>query len=172
MQIHIQPLDRWSWERHADAIMRIEADSYEPTRRDSREFFSDIVARPRSVCATAAAGGEIAGFCFGAALESFPEVRGTQTDPEWGKGTTVYSADLTVAARFRGQGIARRLKSAQLDLARHLGYQYFAGRNRVGLAEQMWRINCEFNAYQVQYLKDDYDDEFEPRDCIYYHIDL
>jgi len=152
--------------------MQIEVESYEPIRRDSRTFLAEIVARPRSVCLVALANEQVMGFCFGAALESFPQVGGTQSDPSWGKENTVYAADLTVNPAFRAQGVATKLKSAQLHYARELGYVDLAGRNRVGLAQHMWHINQRLGAYQVQYLKNEYDDDLEPKDCIYYHIDL
>ncbi len=152
--------------------MDIEEASYEPSRRDSREFLEAIVEDPRGVSLVALAGREVAGFCFGGPLEAFAEVRGTQTDPNWGAGNTLYSADVTVAALYRGHGVARQIKAAQIERARALGYRYLAGRNRVGLAERMWRINRAFGAYQIQFLRNSYSDGLEPRDCIYYHIDL
>ncbi len=78
----------------------------------------------------------------------------------------------SVAARIRGLAIGRRLKGEQLTMARALGYGFCPGRNRAGLAAAMWHINRALGAYGVRYLRDGYDDELEPRDCIYSHIDL
>lgn len=172
MNITIQGLDAQTWEQHAAAIMRVEKASYEPARQDSLEFLAKVVKHPRGVSMVALADDVVAGFCFGGPLEVFPEAPGAQTDPNWGQGNTLYSADVTVAAPYRGQGIGRQLKAAQIARARALGYRFIAGRNRVQLAERMWQLNQAFGAYQVQYLKNSYDDGREPRDCIYYHIDL
>lgn len=172
VHIELQELGAQTWARYAQAIMDIEGASYEPSRRDSREFLRAIVKDARGVSLVALADTEVAGFCFGGPLEAFADVHGAQTDPNWGEANTLYSADVTVAAPYRGHGIARQLKAAQIECARTLGYRYLAGRNRVGLAERMWRINRAFGAYQVQFLRNSYNDGLEPRDCIYYHIDL
>jgi len=169
---HLKELDNSNWEKYKEQIMQIEKDTYEPARQDSCEFFSKIIHEPKSVSLIALHGDEVVGFCFGAPLESFPQVQGTQTDPEWNNSTIFYSADVTVAAKYREKGIALQLKQQQLKRARALGYRYVAGRNRVGLADTMWRLNAKFGAYQIQFLKNSYRDDLKPNDCIYYHINL
>ena len=47
-----------------------------------------------------------------------------------------------------------------------------AGRNRIGLADAMWRLNQRFGARSLRVIRDTYPDGPPPRDCIYYHIDL
>lgn len=152
--------------------MRVEEATYEAGRRDSRAYFSAMIERPRSVCVVAFADSELAGFCFGAALEDFLEVHGVRADANWGQCNTLYSADLTVAPGCRGQRTGLRLKEAQIQHARSYGYRYIAGRNRVGLADPMWRLNQKVGAYRVQLLENSYMDGPEPRDAIYYRIDL
>ena len=172
MKLDIYILNGSGWRRHADAIMRVEEGTYEQGRRDSRDYFSAMIERPRSVCLVAITNSEIAGFCFGASLEDFPEVRGIRADANWGQGNTLYSADLTVAPDYRGKGIGLRLKEEQIRHARSYGYRYITGRNRVGLADPMWRLNQKVGAYHVQLLRDSYIDGPDPRDAIYYRIDL
>jgi GNAT superfamily N-acetyltransferase len=170
--ISIRRLDQSSWADFEDRIMRIEDESYEPARRDHREFFARIVGQPRAVTLVALRDDAVLGFCFGAPLESFPEVDGTWSDPEWSRGTTLYCADVTVSGAYRGRGIGFLLKRSLLEEARQLGYRYVAGRNRVGMAAAMWRLNRRLGAYQVQWLERSYRDRLQPSDCIYYHIDL
>lgn len=165
-------LDRNSWARFRDAVAVIENAVYEPARRDSIEVLEAIVLHPRGVSVVAHELGAVAGFCLGAPLEHFPHVNGVTDDPNWGDGNTLYSADITVVERYRGKGIARRLKAYQLDAARGAGYRFVAGRNRVGYADTMWAINRALGAVEIVYLENDYPDDRTPNDCRYYHIDL
>ncbi len=168
----IELLDRIKWEKYAREIMRIEEESYEPARRDSRQFFARTIRAPRGVSLVSLRGEQVVGFAFAGPLELFPEVQGAQTDPEWGKFSTLYSADVTVAAPYRGQGIGFQLKKRQTEQARALGYRFVAGRNRVALASAMMRITAAFGAYQVQYFDNGYGSGVEPGGSVYYHIDL
>ena len=170
--IQLQRLNGGNWPRYRAAIETLEGAAYEPARRDSIEHLERVVLHPRGVSVLALADQAIAGFCLGAPLESFPTVSGVRSDPHFGAGDTVYSADTAVAAPFRGRGIARQIKAMQLTIAREEGYAFLAGRNRVGLADAMWKINRAFGAYQVQYLQNDYPDDIKPNACIYYHIRL
>lgn len=173
MHTQIQLLDRDAWCEYADAIMWVEAAAFPPSVRHTREFLGAIVQEERSASVVALLRHRVAGFCFGGPLESFPQKKGTGTDPNWGRHNTLYAADLAVAPDYRGQGLGRHLKEAQIRLAKELGYEFIAGRNRVVVADAVWRINRALGAYQVQYFVDDYaDDGLGPRDCIYYHIDL
>jgi GNAT superfamily N-acetyltransferase len=165
-------LDAGNWARQRDAIVRIEAMSYEPARRDSPETLEALAHDPRGACYVATVAGAVIGFCLGGPLESFADVGGVTADPAYGLGVALYAADLTVTHAHRGRRIARTLKHAQLDLARELGYRVVAGRNRVGLADAMWRLNVSLGAREIARIVDAYPDGPEPREALYYHIEL
>jgi choline kinase/GNAT superfamily N-acetyltransferase len=169
----IQPLDRHGWRKYADAIMAVEAAAFPPSIRHTREYLAAILQNEKSASVIALVGHGVAGFCFGGPLEAFPQKKGTRTDPNWNRHNTLYAADLAVAPDCRWQGLGFQLKEAQIRLAKEIGYEFIAGRNRVAVADAVWRINRALGAYQVQYLVDDYDEDgLGPRDCIYYHIGL
>ena len=134
MEITVERLEPSNWAKYCGQIRRIEEASYEESRRDLLEYLRGIVQKPCSECFVALQGKKVVGFCFGASLETFPNVEGTRTDPEWNKKTTFYSADVTVDSSYRRKGIAAKLKQSQLDRARSRGYRFVAGRNRLGVA--------------------------------------
>ena len=168
----IAPLDAESFEAHAAEIDRIEEASYEPSRRDALDLLARLAAEPRGACHLALVAGRVAGFVLGAPLERFGHVAGVERDNTLGQGLTLYVVDLTVAAEHRGRGIARALKMAQLDTARTLGYRWVSGRNRVGLADAMWRLNVSLGARELYRIDDAYPDGPPPRQAIYYQITL
>jgi len=92
--------------------MAIEVESYEATRRDSFAYFDTIVQMSRSASLLAIADRSVAGFCFGGPLEEFAQTGGVRSDPRWGRNDALYAADLTVAAPYRGLGVAQALKHA------------------------------------------------------------
>ena len=165
-------LDATRWTEHAPAIMAIEVESYEATRRDSFAYFDTIVQMSRSASLLAIADRSVAGFCFGGPLEEFAQTGGVRSDPRWGRNDALYAADLTVAAPYRGLGVAQALKHAQIERAATLGYRIYAGRNRVGLADAMWHINRAAGAREIRRITDAYADDLGPHSAIYYHIDL
>ena len=168
----IAPLDADAFEARAAEIDRIEGASYEPSRRDALGHLADLAAEPRGACHLATVGGEVAGFVLGAPLERFGHVAGVERDATLGQGLTLYSADLTVAPEHRGRGIARALKRAQLETARALRYRWVCGRNRVGLADAMWRLNVSLGARELYRIENAYPDGPPPRQAIYYRIAL
>ncbi|MFQ6025967.1 MAG: GNAT family N-acetyltransferase [Dehalococcoidia bacterium] len=172
MDIKIVRLSPRNWLKYCDQIDRIEEASYEAARKDSISYLHSILLKPGSRCFVAVCQGKAVGFCFGASLEAFPDVDGTRTDPEWNKGTTFYSANLAVDSKYRRRGIASALKQRQIQETRSQGYSFLAGRNRVGLAEGMIELNASLGAYEVQRIANYYQDDLDPKDLTYYHIDL
>lgn len=165
-------LDEANWPLYAERILAVEHASYEPSRRGDRKFFDAIVRHPGGASFMFLREEEVAGFCFGAALEAFESTQGARTDPQWGKGTTFYSADLTVASSHRHRGLGHALKAIQIRSARELGYRYVVGRNRVGLGDAVLRINVGFGARRIQFFDKGYADDLEPAGAVYYQIDL
>ena len=79
---------------------------------------------------------------------------------------------MCVTRQFQGQGIGRRLKRTQIEKARTLGYRIVSGRNRVGMADTMWKLNQSFRANIIEVMNDVYKDGLTPDQSIYYHIQV
>ena len=152
--------------------MAIEEECFEPARRGTADSLGAVLAEDRSIGAITLHGEHVVGFCLGGPLELFPEMVWAREDPEFGLETTLYAADLIVSPSRQGQGIGAAMKARQIERARSAGYKCVSGRYRVGLAEGMRRISSNLGAHQVQYLPDSYFDDLEPRDAVYYRIDL
>ena len=140
----------------ASHIKRLEEESYEPARRDSLAYLRTLVEAADSVCLVAEDPTGLLGIAFAAPLELFGDQDGPLQDPHRGRNDTLYSADITVSPRARRRGLGRRLRVSVLGEALKLRdeharprYAYVTGRNRVGRAEAMWRINQAFGAYEV-----------------------
>jgi len=100
--------------------------------------------------------GTLVAACIGFPLEHQAELDGPRQDPALGRGDTFYSADVTVHADHRGEGVGRALKEAQvaavMGAKRPDGgtrFAFMTGRNRVGVTAAMGRLNAEFGAWQV-----------------------
>lgn len=140
-------------------VIEIEEEVYEPARRDAPEwlalaFDEDGVA----VVAEALVDGEwlVVGSGLGAPLERCTKAAGPSTDPRLGRGDTMYSLATTVAPAFRGLGLGREVKLAQLRAAsarrRADGtrrYLHATGRNRIGHSLSMRNLNRSLGAYEV-----------------------
>ena len=172
MTMHYDNLDSGNWAHWHEAILDLETEAYEASRRDRPETLQKIICDPHGASLAAIDGDRLAGFCLGAPLELFAHVRGPAEDSGRGDMTVLYSADTCVSPTYRGKGVGRELKTRQLTLARSVGYQLIAGRNRAGLANAMWQLNRSLGARAVHIIEKDYGDGIEPDICIYYHIKL
>ncbi|HEY4000160.1 MAG TPA: aminotransferase class III-fold pyridoxal phosphate-dependent enzyme [Candidatus Xenobia bacterium] len=167
-QIDVAFLDGRLWREYQPQIMAIEEAAYQPAHRDTAGFFETILGMPRHVALVALLGDVVVGFTFAGPLEYFAWVRGCDVDPEQGHNTCLFSADVTVAPAFQGQGIGQRLKDTQLAQARAFGYRAVRSRNPVGVDGTMGTINRAFGAIEVAWLADDYGEEKVP--CLYSSI--
>ena len=172
MAYRILDIGSYDWPLWSGQVMVIEEECFESARRGTADSLATILAEDRSIGAITLQGEHVVGFCLGGPLELFPEMEWAREDAEFGRETTLYAADLIVAPSRQGQGIGAALKTHQVERARSARYKYIAGRYRVGLAEGMGHISSKLGAYQVQYLRDSYADDLEPRDAVYYRIDL
>ncbi len=154
-----------------DQVMVLEAEAYEPARRETPAGLTGFAELPGFIGhIILAPGGELAAFSMGAALEGFPGVDGCNSDPTWGQGTSFYSLEMLAGAGFRGQGLGRVLKSAQLDAAYQAGFDWVVGRNRVGGTREMAPLNRSVGAHLVQRLDGQYGEPEGQSD--YYRIPL
>jgi GNAT superfamily N-acetyltransferase len=157
---------------YADDICALEGEVYEPARRLSRAEMLRIARDPQGLAVVALAAGDLAGLAFAGPLEWFGDVPGTLQDPEWGRGTALYSADVTVSPKFQRAGVGRRLKLWQIENARSAGYRYIVGRNRMVLAQAMIALNASLGAQACYYLSNTYRDGIDPDVSMYYKIPL
>jgi len=168
----IEALNPENWPFLKADILAIESSTYEPSRRDSPDFLEKIVTHPKSLSLIARINNETAGFCLGAPLDLFSHVRGPREDTEPLPSRVLYSADTCVCSQFRRQGVGRALKQQQIQLAQQAGFQAITGRNRAGLAQDMWRLNRSLGARAFHIIENDYNDDLTPNLCIYYRINL
>jgi len=152
------------------AILALETRTYEPARRDPearlRAGLEDADGVAIVAERTIDGRKELVGYAIGVALERVPEIQGPDQDPARGTGDTIYSVALTVDASVRGTGLGRRLKHAQLraaiDKKKADGsprYRYCSGRNRVGAADAMVRLNEALGAHTIFSFDRAYDSE-------------
>ena len=139
-----------------DAIMAIEAEVYEPVRRDTREHLATAFEAGGIAIVAQDSAGHVVGSTLAAPLERFEHVQGCGGDPTFGEGTTLYSAATTVAPSAHGQGIGMRLKAAQLDAARP-AFRFITGRNRVGETAAMNRLVRRLGGANVAELTGQYE---------------
>ncbi len=164
------------------AITALEEEVYEPARRDPHEKLAMAFEEGGVAIVAEEPDGEggrrLVGYALGAPLERFAEVGGPDRDPFLGRGNTLYAMALTVAPSHQGRGLGRRLKEAMLraaeacrcaDGARR--YRHCSGRNRVGAAEAMWRLNRSLGAYEVTRVRGAYEDD-EASEARYYRMPL
>ncbi len=146
------------------AIEALQAEAYEPERRDGEDKLRKVAAEGLGLVATDGEGGPVVGCCFGGPIENFSYVVGPDRD-RWaaapgaggGKGgVAFYSADLTVAEAARGRGVGRLLKQAQLDWAAAHGFRFATSRNRVNAAESMSALNRALGGYEVARFEGEY----------------
>ncbi|MDG2185746.1 MAG: GNAT family N-acetyltransferase [Mariniblastus sp.] len=164
-------LNRDSYTDYREQILALQTEVYEPARQSSAEEFDAIFQSADPVALLLLAEGRIAGMGLAGPIAQFPEVRGISTDPYRSDPNTLYMVDVTVREEYRG-GIGKLIKQAITLLAQQHGFQAIHGRNRDRLARGMWSINLSLGSFELQHLVDDYPDQGEFRDCIYYRCPL
>ncbi len=165
--ISVRLLDRVSFPRYREKILRIQAEVYEPARQTPGEDFDRIFAAERPLAIVVEKSGAIIGMAFAGPLNQFTLVHGVSSDPLREHVDAAYMVDATVMTPYRG-GLGRILKQAIVLLAIAKGYRTIHGRNRDRLARGMWAINLSLGSYVTRHLKGDYNDREPFRDCLYY----
>ena len=69
----------------------------------------------------------VAGFYIAEPLEKISTVPGLDNGTSLSVGWALYAADTCVSRLFQGRGIGRKLKRAQIEQARTLGYPTIVG---------------------------------------------
>jgi RHH-type transcriptional regulator, proline utilization regulon repressor / proline dehydrogenase / delta 1-pyrroline-5-carboxylate dehydrogenase len=173
----IEQLDRTSWRALQPAIAALQAQCYEPARRDDLDEFCEWLDDDAIYFAALTPTGDLAGITVAFPLEREPSLDGPAHDGTLGQHRTLYSAEVAVDAAHRGKGLGRALKDAQVaaamsavDADGQLRYDFVTGRNRVGETDTMMGINEVYGAYEVSRHYAQYG---EPDGvCSYYRIPL
>ncbi len=161
-----------NYDKYRDKIIQIEEEVYEPLRRTEIEEFDIAIEAPNGVALAINFQGKMAGITFGAPLKRYPTHRGVRRDPFYDDIDSVYMLDVTVHPEFQGMGLGRILKYAFCLYSLEKGVNRIEGRNRDRLARGMYAINLALGARELMYLEEDYLDDEEFRDAIYYTIPL
>jgi RHH-type transcriptional regulator, proline utilization regulon repressor / proline dehydrogenase / delta 1-pyrroline-5-carboxylate dehydrogenase len=151
-------------------ILALETRAYEPARRDPESRLRAGFVEPDAVAIVAerSVGDQrvVVGYAIALPLEQVAEIMGPDRDPARGRHDSIYSAALTVDPDLQNSGLGRRLKHAQLRAARDKKgpdgkprFRFCVGRNRVGVADAMSRLNDELGAHTIFTLENVYDRE-------------
>lgn len=166
-----------------DDIMALEARLYEPARRDPREKLAQACG-PDGVVVVVEhqdpASGEwkAVGSALGCPIEAISTtIDGPGEGPMRGLNNTLYSLALSVDPAHQGVGLGHTLKCAQLRAAAAKRnpdgtprYAFVTGRNRLGNASAMVRLNRRLGANVVAVYDHQYGDP-QGR-ALYYRIPL
>jgi RHH-type proline utilization regulon transcriptional repressor/proline dehydrogenase/delta 1-pyrroline-5-carboxylate dehydrogenase len=155
-------------------LLELEARVYEPARQDPPDRLRLGFEDPHGIAILAelrdGEAWKLVGYSIAAPLERVPDVAGPDRDPARGRGDTLYSVALTVDPAMQGAGIGRRLKREQLAIARTISrddgtprYRWVTGRNRVGHADAMTRLNDSFGAFTALVLDKQYGEDAQAR---------
>lgn len=178
--IKIEKLSKDNFLSFSSEIIRIENSAYEKGRRDTLDSLQSWLAQPYSLglILKCFINNEeiIGGYAVGGPIEH-ATADGCIEDPIRAHADVFYSADITLDARVRGLGLGRLLKEEQVRqvaaMKKNDGkarYQFMAGRNRVGFAGAMTRINETLGAYTVKVYDNQYGDP--KAQAAYYHLPL
>ena len=165
-------IDSSNYSKYRDKIIQFELEVYEPSRRTPIEDFDVAIEAPRGVALAVEFKGEVVGMAVGAPLKRYPTHRGVRRDIHFDNLNAVYMLAVTVGPEFQGMSLGRILKYGFSLFALRNGVEFIAGRNRDKIARGMLGINLALGAYEQIHLYEDYQDDEEYRDVIYYTIPL
>lgn len=178
--VKIIELNYESFVSYVAEIEKIEKNTYEAGRKDSMETLHNWLKHKDSLGLLLLCklnGQEIVGgYAIGGPLEH-SHVDGPLDDPNRNKNNSFYSANITLCQSVRGHGLGTKLKHAQLaklskmkNADNNPRYYFLTGRNRLGFATAMTKINQHLGAYTVKIYQHQYKDE--DAEAIYYRIPL
>ena len=170
----IDVVDKNNYSEFRDRILAMQNAVYEPLRQTPPSEFDLLFddekdIGPISIVVTVDQ--QIIAMAFCGRLALFAQERGVTQDPCFDDDKAYYMVDLTVVEKHRG-GLGRCMKNAIAMLALSKGVASIHGRNRDRLARGMWAINLSLGGFETQHLHNDYQDDQEHRDCLYYQLPL
>ena len=160
-----------NWSNFRESVRQLQTAVYEPARQTAIEKFDLVVSDPEGLGLVVQFDDEVVGIAFAGPVALFPDERGTLQDPFRENRRVMYMLDVTVLPEQRG-ALGRALKQGLTLLAASRDCEAIHGRNRDRLAGAMWAINLGLGSYELMHLVDDYPDQEEFRDCIYYRCPL
>lgn len=161
-----------NYQNFESMIEKIEQRNYEPARQTDIENFKKAAHSKKGICLALMKSGELVGLCCSAPLYTLPFDRGVRIDPYFNSDHALYVMDATIDHSLQGKGLGRMLKMAATLIATSHKVERLQGRNRDQIAQAMLKINLSLGAYPQAYFEDDYKDEGQNRDVIYYTLPL
>ena len=171
-QLRFEVLNVRNYSQYREQISALQKVVYEPVRQTPMCEFDQAFNDHDGFGVVILDGSNLIGLSVCSPMECFANVSGIRNSSNYGKKNTLYSADITVAEGYRGAKLGSFLKYSQLLQGFSRGYNSIEGRNRDRLATGMLAHNFSVGGLPLQYLAEDYKDQEEYRDCIYYRTDL
>lgn len=148
-------------------VLALEAEVYEPERRDPPEKLRKAFDHPDGVVVLAEVRRgdrwELVGFSMGVPLEEIQGVDGVAEDAHYGAGDTLYALTTTMSPKARGLGLGMGVKVGSIRAAAAVRradgsprYRWISGRNRLGSTAAMMRINRRLGADIIAVLSGQY----------------
>ena len=157
---------------HMAAIKKLQRNAYEPSRQTPIEDFRAGVMNSSSVAVGLKVGKELVGLSVAVPLSLFAGKRGICQDTHLHNSDTLYFMDTTVSYSHQRQGLGSVLKCIALLMAKRRGVKFIRGKNRVGLALSMLKVNLSLGSYEHSYLPAYYQDDLSVGDSWYYTCPL
>lgn len=180
----VQEISPENYAQFRQQILDMQSLVYEPARQTPAEEFDSLfnpehlrhqtessVIEREPLGLAVLQGDQIVAMAFAGPLDRFTCERGVSEDPFLNDPMTYYMVDLTVVEAHRGR-LGRLMKNALTLLAMQKHADAVHGRNRDRWARGMWAINLSLGSYEIQHLANDYPDDDEFRDCIYYRCPM
>ncbi len=139
----IREVSRRGYAAEVAAMIRIEAEIFEPERREPEARI--VACIEEGVAQVACIQDSIVGYALALPLEAVSETPGPAQDAQLGSGTSAYAVAMGVVPAWRRQGLGSALKRAQLDALRER-FRFLCGRQRWPEAAAMLRVNTAFGA--------------------------
>jgi len=150
-------------------IINIENELYEKSRQTDIEKFELAANQDTSFCfAITNKDDKLIAITFSGLLSLFPNENGIKEDIDFNKKNSLYMLDTSVVKEYQNMSLGKILKYLNYLKAFSNNIKSISGRNRDQYASSMLSVNLSLGAIEQFYLKDDYSDNLEFKDCIYY----
>lgn len=159
-----------NFENYRDKIISLEKEVYEPIRQTDISKFELTAKNPEAIAVIFEKDNQICAMSFAGPLSIYPYESGVRKDPNFNDPKSLYMIDTTSSPTWRAKGLGYLVKSCIKMLALAKGITRINGRNRHILAEKMWKLNLGLGAFEQGYFEEDYLDDEDHRDVVYYSI--
>lgn len=113
------------WNALQSEILKIEDESFPPSLADSEKDLCMVVYSPTGIFLVLSLthSHKVIGYIAADLLENFPDIPGTDSDPQFKKGNTVYIESVAVHSDWRGCGLGSILIRECLRLVSQKGIE-------------------------------------------------